>query len=99
MFQSKKSKKIVDSHDRSILRLLYSGQRTMTGNQISKKINMSPPAINLRLSKLQNSGLIKKVEVGNQRVLRIQKSGNVTAPSRIFWGLDIVKTKKFKKLH
>lgn len=96
MFQSKKSKKFVDSRDRSILRLLHSGNRAMTGNQISKKVRMSPPAINLRLSKLVDRGFIKRVEVGNQRVLRIKKSGNVTAPSRIFWDLDL-KTKKSKK--
>ena len=94
MFESKKSKKFVDSRDRDILRLLYGGRRPMTGNQISKKVALTPPTVNLRLSKLFDSGLIKRVKVGKLRTLSSKKSVKITAPSKILWGLDMIKKER-----
>ena len=84
MFPIKK-KRLVDSVDREILRFMYSANRPTTGNQISKKVNLSPPAIKPRLMNLQRQGIIKTTKIGQMRSLRKK----VKVPSRIFWGLDL----------
>ena len=83
MFQTKR-KRLVDSTDKEILRFMYSANRPLTGNQISKKVNLSPPAIKPRLVNLQNQGIVKTLKIGGMRTL----SKKVKAPSRIFWGID-----------
>lgn len=80
-----KNKRLVDSVDREILRFMYSANRPITGNQISKKVNLSPPAIKPRLLNLQRQGIVKTISTGELRTLRKK----VKAPSRIFWGLDL----------
>ncbi len=85
-----KTKKPIDSVDRAILRLMYNAKRTLTGHQIAKRVSLSPPAIRPRLNKLQARGIITPIKIGKIRKL----GNNVTAPSRINWGLDVRKTKK-----
>jgi len=97
MHQVNKRRKIVDSTDREILRFMYNARRNLTGNQIAKKIGMSPPAIKPRLVGLQRRGIVKPFEIGKPRKIGIRKTRMITAPSRIFWGLDM-QTKKSKKL-
>jgi Lrp/AsnC family leucine-responsive transcriptional regulator len=48
----------MDEHDMKILELLESNGR-MTHEEISKRLNMSRPAIHQRISKLEQSGVIK----------------------------------------
>ena len=86
MIQTKKQIRIMDSVNRDILRLMYHADRPLTGNQISKKVRISQPAINPRLQNLQNQGIIKTTSIGRIRVLNSKKK--IKAPSRIFWGLD-----------
>ena len=85
MAQTKKQVRIMDSINRDILRLMYKANRPLTGNQISKKVRISPPAIKPRLQNLQNQGVIKTTSIGEMRVLNSKKK--IKAPSRIFWGL------------
>ena len=79
-----KKKRLVDSIDRKILTFMYNSNRPTTGNQISKRVNLSPPAIKPRLMNLQRQGIVKTIKIGAMRSLRKK----VKAPSRILWGLD-----------
>lgn len=79
-----KKKRLVDSVDREILRFMYNANRPTTGNQISKKVNLSPPAIKPRLMNLQKQGIVKTIKIGEMRLLRKK----VKAPSKILWGID-----------
>ena len=80
-----RKKNIIDSTDRDILKLMHSANRPLTGNQISLKVNLSPPAIKPRLLNLQSQGIIKPIKIGGMRNL----GKNVKAPSKILWGLDL----------
>ncbi len=84
------SKRYVDSVDRGIIRLLYRGNRPMTGHQISRKIGLTAPAINSRLSRLKSKGITKKVHIGKPRRIGTR----VSAPSKILWDLNMYRKKK-----
>lgn len=95
MFQKKK---MLDSRDREIIRLLYNrGNKPLPGYRIAQKINMSPPGIKPRLDNLHGMGIIKPLEFGAQRNFTREfnnKPRQISAPSRILWGLDLVKKRK-----
>lgn len=84
-----RKKRIIDGMDREILRTLVNRAVPPTSRQIAKQINLSPPAIFPRLRNLQNQGIVKQVDCGAMR-----KKTN--APSRICWGLDLIKKRKVK---
>ena len=95
MFQKKK--RPIDSRDREILRLLHAAKRPLSGHQIAKKINLSPPAIKPRLNSLQAKGILKKVNQGKNRIFKRTfglKTKTIIAPSRIQWKIDMIKKKK-----
>lgn len=85
-------KRIIDSKDREILRILSTANRPLTGRFISQKVNISPPAIKPRLISLQNKGIIKPTKIGGDRIFN-RGEIKINAPSKILWGLDIKKRK------
>ncbi len=95
-----RKKRIIDSTDRGILRVLHSSNnRGISGSFIAKKVNLTPPAIKPRLVNLQLKGIIKPLSTGGLRSFdRIftKKLVKIQAPSKILWGLDI-ETKKSRK--
>lgn len=93
MFQRKK---IIDSIDRDILRLINNANRPLSGFHIATKVNLSPPAIRPRLNNLMGQGIIKQIKIGNPRIFNRtfdKKQVRIKAPSKILWGLDIKKKK------
>ena len=105
ILRTAKGKRVLDSRDRDILKLIHSANRPLSGNQIANRIRISPPAIKPRLEGLEGRGILKRVKVGDtrvfQRVFKTRPSVNlpnikktINAPSRILWGLDIKKKKK-----
>lgn len=94
-----RKKKSVDSIDREILRVLYHGKRPMTGNQLSKRVNISPPAIKPRLVNLRSHGIIKPTRTtGIRNYTRTfnRQRVNIRAPRSIFWDLDLKKKRRNK---
>jgi len=93
-------KKIIDSRDRDILRVLNSASsRAISGSFIARKVNLSPPAIKPRLVNLQKQGIIKSKAIGKPRIferkfVNIIKPIKITAPSKILWGIDLKKKQK-----
>ncbi len=88
---------VIDSRDREILRLLHNARRPMSGFQIAKRINLSPPAIRPRLNNLRSMGIVKPVKQFGMRSFQRQFSNKkitIKAPSKILWGLDLKKKKK-----
>ena len=97
MIQTNRNIRIIDSKDRAILRFMYSANRPLSGNQIAKKINISPPAIRPRLEGLMSHGILKKMSVGQPRIFqrdfKTKKAVNIKAASKILWGLNLKKVK------
>lgn len=90
---------MIDSRDRDMLRLLKSRSRPMTGNQIAKRIHLSPASVNTRLADLKRKGIVKKAEIKGTRVLDRKMHGKmvrVRAPRSVSWDLDLVKRKPTK---
>lgn len=90
-------KKPIDSIDRAILRFMNGARRDLSGNQIAKKVYLSPPAIRPRLNNLQRQGIIKPIKIGNPRVFSRnfpKKVIRIKAPSKILWNLDLRKKKR-----
>jgi DNA-binding Lrp family transcriptional regulator len=91
-------KKTIDGMDRDILRFLYGDgdPAPKTGNQIAKRINLSPPAVFPRLKNLQAHGIIKSLSMGSlrkfERTFGTNKV-NIKAPSKILWSLDLRRRK------
>jgi DNA-binding Lrp family transcriptional regulator len=91
-------KKRIDGMDRDILRFLYGDgiPKPRTTHQISKRVNLSPPAVSPRLKNLQSQGIVKPFSIGKSRNFQRtfgKTKVNIKAPSKIFWGLDIKKRK------
>lgn len=86
--------------DREILRTLFTSKRNLTGNQIAKKVNLSPSAIRPRLNNLRNKKIIKDMETAGMRTFKRKfgsKSVRIRAPRSISWGIDLKKPRKRKK--
>lgn len=61
--------KVLDAVDIQILKLLQ-GEEKISNIDISKRINLSPPAVHLRIKRLENDGFIKRqVAILNQEKL------------------------------
>ncbi len=102
-----KRKRLIDSTDRDILRLLNSARRPLSGHQIANKIDLSPPAIKPRLRSLESQGILKKFSEGKNRVfdrtfpenkkLNLpERDIRIVSPSKTLWGIDFKPTKKGK---
>jgi DNA-binding Lrp family transcriptional regulator len=82
----------IDSRDREILRFMHGANRGVSGNQIAKKINISPPAIKPRLTKLENQGIIRPLSFGNKREWHNPRTNQkITTPSKVLWEINFVK--------
>lgn len=96
-------KKIIDSTDREILRLLYGKYpKAASGASIAKVVNLSGSAIAPRLDNLKRQGIIKQKEIqGLRKFNRIfagkSKPVQIKAPRAIKWGLDLKPKKKTRK--
>ncbi|MBI4017238.1 MAG: hypothetical protein HY363_06120 [Candidatus Aenigmarchaeota archaeon] len=91
-----KRKFLFDSKDRDILRLLYGAKRPLTSNAIAQRIQLTPPAIKPRLVNLQHQGIIRPIKIGALRTFERKFSKgiiSITAPSKIFWTLNLKKRK------
>ena len=97
MLPNRKPIRIIDGKDREILRFMYNANRPLSGNQIAKKINISPPAIKPRLEGLMSHGILKKMSVGQPRIFqrdfKTKKAVNIKAASKILWWLNLKKVK------
>ena len=96
----KRKKKTIDAIDREIIRSLHTARRNLTGNQISKKVNITSSAIAPRLRNLKLKGIIREMQKQKPRVFeRTFKTGTkkISAPRSIFWGLDMKPSRKRKK--
>jgi DNA-binding Lrp family transcriptional regulator len=84
---------VIDGIDRDILRGLYiSG--SLTGNEISLHIGVSPPAAMLRLKTLEKKGIVKKERILATRVFKRKISGKlktIKSSRGIYWAIDIKK--------
>lgn len=95
----KRKKTTIDSVDRDILRHMNQIRRNLSGNQIAKKVNLTPSAISPRLRNLQSKGIIKPLEIKGMRTFKRTFPGKlkpvtIKAPRSILWGLDIKKPRK-----
>ena len=63
----KRKKTTIDATDREILRSILNARRKLTGNQISKKVKLSPSAISPRLNNLKRRGIIKPFKISGMR--------------------------------
>jgi len=82
----------IDAKDREILRFLYEAKRPISGHKIAQTINITPPAIKPRLIRLQKEGLIKIEQKGETRTwknIRTLRGKQISAPSKILWGIDL----------
>jgi len=100
----KRKKTTIDGMDRDILRHMNLIKRNLTGNQIAKKVGLSPSALRPRLDNLKNKGIIKTMKHTGVRTFTrpfMTKKGiiqkKIKAPSSIFWGIDLAKPRKKKK--
>ena len=92
-----KKRRIIDSRDREILRLLNNARRPMSGFQIAKRINLSPPAIRPRLNNLRSMGIVKPSKQFGMRIFKRQFPNEIKiikAPSKILWELDLKKKRR-----
>ena len=94
-YKTLKKRDYYDSIDKGILRFMRGAGRSVSGNQIAKRVSLSPSSIRPRLNRLQTRGIVKPINIGKSRVFsRSFGKGilkTVRAPSRIKWGLDIKK--------
>lgn len=96
-----RKKTTLDGIDRDILRFMRGADRSLTGNQIAGRVNISPSAIRPRLNNLRNKGIIKTTKIGETRTFNRKfetKKGDITktiqSPSVIKWKLDLWQKKK-----
>ncbi len=95
-----RKKRIVDSRDRDMLRLIKLRGRPMTGNQIAKKIHLSPASVNIRLADLKFKGIVKKTDIKGIRSFErtmYGKTVKIRSPRSVLWDIDLVKRKHKKK--
>jgi len=90
----KRKKTTIDGMDRQILREILDSRRQLTGNQISKKVGLTPSAIRPRLNNLRSKGIIKPVKTMGMRNFKRsfgenQKLVNIKSPRSIFWDVDL----------
>lgn len=78
----------LDITDRQILKFLLDAQRPVTGNQVSKRIKLTPPAVNERLKDLYKRGYVKKIHVGKDRVYK-RDGKTIRAPSKVAWAPNV----------
>ncbi len=102
----KRKKTTIDAIDREILRNILNARRNLTGNQISKKVKLSPSAIAPRLNNLKSQGIIRPIKISGMRsfnrTFKIKDSGKlltkkIKAPRSIFWDLDLKSSRKKRR--
>lgn len=97
-------KRIIDSVDRDILKILDKTRRPLSGNELAQRVKYSAPSINPRLRNLNKEGIIKPVLQGKPRIFTRQftiknkvVNKTIRSPSKILWGLDLIDAKKKKR--
>ncbi|KKM67838.1 hypothetical protein LCGC14_1467120 [marine sediment metagenome] len=97
-YKKLKKRNYYDSVDKEILRYMRGYGKSASGNQIAKKVHLSPSSIRPRLDRLQIKGIVKPTKIGKPRVFSRSFGKKITrtihSPSRIKWGLDIKKGRK-----
>jgi len=95
----KRKKTLLDGMDKSILRTIGGSKRSLTGNQISQKVNLSPGSLKLRLDNMKLKGILKNTRIDKTRSftrLVGNKKVKIKAPRNIFWDIDLIKKRKIK---
>ncbi len=97
-YKKLKERNYYDSVDKEILRYMRGYGRSVSGNQIAKRVSLSPSSIRPRLNRLQTRGIVRPTKIGKPRVFSRSFGKGITktvrAPSRIKWGLDIKKKRR-----
>ena len=83
----------IDGTDKEILRLLRDANRSLTGRQIARRVNLSSPSIRPRMDNLQLQGIVKPMKIGRNRTIH----SNLKVPSKILWGIDFKPEPRRKK--
>jgi DNA-binding Lrp family transcriptional regulator len=84
-------KENLDGIDREILRILYKNG-PLNARTISSAINLSPPAVSLRLNSLKKKGLVRIHSSLGIRIFRREFNGSkvkIKSPRSIYWEVDI----------